>query len=265
LGCGAELTGDVVTLEHALPQWLAKEIDIPGVNLRHFLHDESKPEDALLRSHKLNTFGSRKVCCFCNNGWMSRLETQAKPYILDLMGQKASLLTLEDSTRLILSRWAVKTAFMIAAVQSIRYDLPWARFQSLREYENDGPNGCFVLASQQPCLPKGFLFTCPADVFSNEKPVQLRLGFSVNHLHFVVVLPILDAPRMVKTSGMIHIPMWPLELHVLAGYGLTPKDFHSPDRFMDYMTNLVEVGVVQPKEGIRLDVARENSSLPTVG
>ena len=90
-------------------------------------------------------------------GWMSRLETQAKPYTSDLMNQKTSPLALADSTRLILSRWAV-TAFMIALVQSIRYDLPWALFESLRNNENDGPNGCFVLASQQPCLPKGFLY-----------------------------------------------------------------------------------------------------------
>jgi hypothetical protein len=68
LGCGIELTSEVVTLEHALPQWLAKEIEMPGVSLNHFVHDESKPEDALLRRHKLNTFGSKKICCDCNGG-----------------------------------------------------------------------------------------------------------------------------------------------------------------------------------------------------
>ncbi len=52
LGCGTELTGEVITLEHSLPQWLAREIEMPGVALRHFMHDETQPEgesaDALL-------------------------------------------------------------------------------------------------------------------------------------------------------------------------------------------------------------------------
>ena len=56
LGCGVELTGEVVTLEHARPQWLADEIKLPGVKLKHYPHDEDKPQDALLRSHELNTF-----------------------------------------------------------------------------------------------------------------------------------------------------------------------------------------------------------------
>src|ERR1700741_4799613 len=60
LGCGVELTGEVITMEHALPQWLAKEIEKPGVKLRHFLHDENKPEDTPLGSHGLNKFGAKK-------------------------------------------------------------------------------------------------------------------------------------------------------------------------------------------------------------
>ena len=56
MGCSVELTGEVVTLEHARPQRLANEIKRPGVKLKHYLHDEDKPQDALLRNHELNTF-----------------------------------------------------------------------------------------------------------------------------------------------------------------------------------------------------------------
>jgi hypothetical protein len=255
LGCGVELTGDVVTLEHALPRWLAKEIELPGVSLRHFLHDESKPEDTLLRSHELNTFGSKKVCCVCNNGWMSRLETEARPTILGLMNQQTNLLSLADDARLVLSRWAVKTAFMISTVQSIKFDLPWHVFRALGKQEDAGPDGCFVLGSQQPCLPKGFLYTCPADEFDRGKFVQVRVGFSVNHLHLVVVIPLTEDSRMVKTAGAIHIPLWPLQLHVLAGYKNIPETLRTPYDYLDFLTNLVEVGVVTRNNGIRLEVA----------
>lgn len=218
LGCGIELTGEVVTLEHALPQWLAKEIEMPGVMFKHFLHDESKPQDALLRSYKLNRFGSKKVCCVCNNGWMSRLESEAKPLILGLMHQKTTILALTDEARQALSRWAVKTAFMVAVVQTLKFDLPWATFQNLGKHEDEGPHGCFVLGAQQPGLPKGFLYTYPSDGFIEGSPIQLRVGFSIQHLEFVVVIPIVQAPRMVRVVAALRVPLWPLDLHVMAGY-----------------------------------------------
>lgn len=259
LGCGAELTGEVVTLEHALPQWLAKEIERPGVKLKHFLHDEAKPQqDTLLRSHELNTFGAKQVCRVCNNGWMSRLETRAKPYILGLMRQKTSILTLTDEARLTLSRWAVKTAFVISVTQTLKFDLPWSVFQNLGQCEHDGPNGCLVLASQQPGLPGGFLYTCPSDGFVEGKPIQLRVGFSVDHLHFVVVIPIVQAPRMVRVGAAVHVPLWPLDLHVLAGYKAVPDKIESANQFLDFLTNLVEVGVVNLDESRRVEITRSN-------
>jgi hypothetical protein len=260
LGCEMELTGEVVTLEHALPQWLAKEIELPNVSLQHFRHDEAQAQDTLLRSHSLNTFGSKRICCFCNNGWMSRLEFGAKPFILDLMHQKTSILSLTDDARLILSRWTVKTAFMIALMQTIQYELPWTIFRTLGKQENDGPNGCFVLGTQQSNLPKGFLSTCHADLFSERQFFQVRVGFSVHHLHFVVVLPIVKALRAVRTTGMVHVPLWPLDLHILAAYKTTPKEgFESPHRFNDYLTDLVEAGAVSNKD--RLEIIEGNTAV----
>jgi len=258
LGCGIELTGEVMTLEHALPQWLAKEIELPGVKLRHYIHDDRKPEDALLRSYQLNTFGTKKVCCVCNNGWMSRLESDAKHDILGLMHQKTNIMALNDGARKVLSRWAVKTAFMISVVQTIQFELPWRVFQSLGKHENDGPDGCFVLASQQPNLPKGFIYTCPADGFVEGNPIQLRVGFSIDHLHFVVVIPIVQGPRFVRVAAALHVPLWPLDLHVLACYTRAPENIGTPNQFLDFLTNLVEVALVSRNDVVRLEVAQSS-------
>jgi hypothetical protein len=260
LACERELTGEIVSLEHAIPQWLAKEIELPGVSLRHFVHDECKADDALIRSHQLNTFGSKKICRICNNGWMSSLESAAKPLILDLMHGRTSILALTDVARLTLSRWAVKTTFMIAVLQTIQYELPWTIFQMLGKRENDGPNGCFVFGTQQPGLPKGFLHTCLADLFSEGQFFQVRVGFSVHQLHFVVVIPIVKALRAVKTSGMVHVPLWPLDLRVLATYKKIPESFESSYRFNDYLTNLVEAGAVS-KNGVHLEVIEANPAV----
>jgi hypothetical protein len=166
LGCGVELTAGVASLEHALPQWLADEIRMPGVSYNHFLRDEDKGTDELLRRHDISGLVIRKVCCACNNGWMSRMENQAKPYILDLMQQKVGVLALSDEPMQALSRWAVKTAFMLTAVQSIQHELPWDLFQNLGKDEDRGPDGCFVFASQQPNLPNA----------------SCLLFFQINHL-----------------------------------------------------------------------------------
>ena len=261
LGCGVQLTGEVVTLEHALPKWLAKEIEQPGVSLKQFLHDEGKPEDTLLRRYQLNTFGTKKVCRVCNNGWMSRLESEARPHILNLMHQKTSILTLTDDARRILSRWAVKTAFMISVVQMIQFELPWSVFQNLGERESEGPDKCFVLASQQPNMPKGFLYTCPSDGFVEGKPVQLRIGFSIHHLHFVVVIPIVQGLRMVRVAAALHVPLWPLDLHVLAAYKAAPENIGSPNQFLDFLTNLVEVGMVSNEKVVRIEMVPERPTI----
>jgi hypothetical protein len=265
LGCGADLTSESATLEHVLPQWLAKEIERPGINLEHSLHDERRPEqDTVLRSHGLNKFATRKVCAACNNGWMSRLESGAKPLILGLMYQKTSILTLTDEARLVLSRWATKTAFMISRVQSMQFELPWATFQRLGEYEKEGPQGCLVLGSQQPGLPKGFLYTCPSDEFPVGTPVQLRVGFSIHHLHFVVVIPIVEGLRMISAGAAVHVPMWPLDLQILSGYKPVPEKIETPNAFLDFLTNLVAVGIVQRKSVVHLELEPANPSRMTL-
>jgi hypothetical protein len=50
------------------------------------------------------------VCGPCNNGWMSQLETEARPYIIDLL---TGFGTLDADGLQVLGRWAVKTAMMI--------------------------------------------------------------------------------------------------------------------------------------------------------
>jgi hypothetical protein len=252
LGCAIELSGDVVTLEHILPQWLASEIERPNVKLKHFLHDEEK-EDTLLRSYKLNTFTTRQVCARCNNGWMSRLEDQAKPIILPLMRQERSILMLTDDERRTLSRWAAKTAFMIAVSQTIKFQLPWDIFQALGKVETSGPEACFVFANQQTNLPKGFLYTNPSDHFSMGVPIQVRSGFSIDYLHFVVVIPFDKEPRMARVAAGLHTPLWPLDLGVLAFYKPIPKALPTANAYLDFLTNLVEVGVLAKQETVRLE------------
>lgn len=247
VGCDIELAGGAATREHVLAQWLADEISLPGVNLKQYLHDEDKAENELLRSHGLNNFVVKNVCADCNGGWMSRLENQAKPLILGLISEQTALRNLLPNDRLIVSRWAVKTALMILSNQRTKYELPWRVFQNLRTDEERGPDGCFVLAAQLLMLPNGFSYTCRPNIFSEaQAPVQFKVGFAVNRLHFVVVVPVLEAQRVLRFDSNIHVPLWPsVSFGFRTPRSSYPAGFESVAHMQDFLTSLVEAGIAE--------------------
>jgi hypothetical protein len=245
VGCGAELTGGFATREHVVAQWLAAEIRLPGVSLKHYLHDQAKAEDTLVRRHDLNNFAVKKICAGCNEGWMSRLEVQAKPLVLRLMRQQTSLRDLPPDARLVVSRWAVKTAFMILSVQQTKYELPWKTFEYLRINEGSGPDGCIVIGAQLAMLPEGLSYTChPMELHESRGPVQFRVGFAINHLHLVSIIPILEGPRVARFDPNVHFPIWPPDVISIANVQPSnPFGFESVERMQDYLTGLVEAGI----------------------
>ena len=247
VGCGVELTGGVITREHALAQWLGAEIELPGASLKQYLHDEDKTEDELLRRHGLNNFAIKNVCVNCNGGWMSRLENLAKPLILGLINQGTALRDLLPHDRLVISRWAVKTAFVILSIQQTRYELPWRMFQSLGTDEERGPDECFVFAGQLSMLPDGFSYTCHPNILSEaQAPVQFRVGFAVNRLHFVVIIPVLEGQRVLRFDPRIHVPLWPsVSVGFPTPHDTYPAGFDSLGRMQDFLTGLVEAGIAQ--------------------
>jgi hypothetical protein len=56
---------------------------------------------------------TRTVCALCNNGWMSRLETAAKPILENLFSARRQneTRTLSPDEATVLARWAVKTSW----------------------------------------------------------------------------------------------------------------------------------------------------------
>jgi hypothetical protein len=247
VGCGAELTGSVATREHALAQWLAAEVELPGARLKHYLRDEEKTEDELLRCHGLNNFAVKNVCADCNGGWMSRLENHAKPFILGLINQQTALRELLPDARLVVSRWAVKTAFMILSIQHTKHELPWRIFQNLGTDEERGPDECSVLAAQLAKLPDGFLYTCHPNILSEtQPPVQFRVGFAVNRLHFAVIIPVLEGQWVLRFDPNIHVPLWPhVSVRLATPLSSYPAGFDSVPRMLDFLTGSVEAGIAR--------------------
>lgn len=241
-GCGQLLTKSMVSKEHILPRWLSEEIKRPELALKQHLHDEDKAENELLRSHDLDSFVIKNVCRDCNNGWMSRLETRSKPILLQLMNQARDLSNLADDERRTVAGWAIKTAFMIASTQKNRFELPWRFFQQLSKEPERIPQQCIVVGTQLGFLPEGFLWACPTDELQPGQPaIQARVGFSVNRLHFVVVIPFQDARRIVRCSGL-HLLLWPVDVEEIVCPQLLPR-VSEAGRLINMLTNMVEAGV----------------------
>jgi len=78
-----------------------------GVNLR------TKANNAKISMRLMHDMWAYCLTMVKKPGWMSLLEHQANPLILQLMKAERSILMLTDDERRILSRWAVKTAFLI--------------------------------------------------------------------------------------------------------------------------------------------------------
>jgi hypothetical protein len=90
-------------------------VELPGVNIEHRVVNEEGM--TLLRTHDLNNFTFKSICRDCNNTWMSRLESEAKPLLLPLIEGMLAGGALSIDERRLLARWAFKTAFMILAGQ----------------------------------------------------------------------------------------------------------------------------------------------------
>lgn len=245
VGCAQPLTG--ASREHVLPEWLAKEVFIPDAQLKQYRRDEDAQKQDLLRAHGLNNFVVKNVCEDCNNGWMSELENRAKPFILDLMNEDQTIKGHALDGKLALSRWATKTAFMIASTQQNQTTLPWTPFTNMRSNRDSGPDGCFVFVGQVFALNQGFTFACLSDYrASDEKEiVQLRVGFSIKRIHLVVVIPIVEGQRVVRIDQRMHRPLWPPGVTIQNQSVTAPPGFASLGEAQYFLTNLVQAGLLE--------------------
>ena len=105
------------TGEDAWPQWLIKRFPSSDVARTYLERVERAVNSWHTRKPKLVV---KRVCSGCNNGWMSRLENEAKPVLESILDGR--LQSLDPSAQLTLAKWAVKTAMVLEAIDSSR---PW--------------------------------------------------------------------------------------------------------------------------------------------
>jgi hypothetical protein len=104
--------GNASTKEDVWPVWLQKRFR--SDEARVFAERQSAP----LGSWKSRNAALqvRRLCEDCNNGWMSRLENEAKPLVESILNDQ--LRTITSSAQSTIAVWAMKTAMVLEAVGS---------------------------------------------------------------------------------------------------------------------------------------------------
>jgi hypothetical protein len=99
--------------EDVLPKWIAREF--PGTWRTVF----GQSGKTFAKRGEIGIV-SRLPCTECNNGWMSRLESAAKPVLIPLMKGVASDLAPEQQK--IISAWLLKTCIMVEVLHDTNPD-----------------------------------------------------------------------------------------------------------------------------------------------
>lgn len=111
--------------EDAWPLWLTQRFPKNKVAIMEAQRGKKELQTWHQKGPKLKV---KCVCPRCNNGWMSQLEGQVKPFVEELLKPKSTLIDTQQQASL--GVWSVKNAMVFEA---LRDDQPWFYLSSERK------------------------------------------------------------------------------------------------------------------------------------
>jgi len=207
--------------EHVLPQWLLGYLKIRGEDISptHYSF-QSGSTVVSTRRHKVDNLVEGRVCSKCNNGWMSSLESEAKPLLVPLMEAEKEVVALKPDERLKVARWAFKTALVLNSASNFHKNVPPAHFYHLYNTQESLPPSIAVIGQQHHgdspfyWLQMSFVLTSDqaADLSMEEAKALVatsyKISFQLKKLLIVVAWWPHPGWRYVIWRG-IHVPLWP--------------------------------------------------------
>jgi hypothetical protein len=204
--------------EHVFPLWLLKYLSIEGVIISPTHSDKITGDTKSKRRHDLSNFVSGGICEQCNNGWMSDLENAAKPILIDLIDLKKETKDLSRDERMVISRWATKTIYVLNLASNYFKNIPIHHFKYIKDFEDSLPSGIIVLAQQHHSSEKFYWLQSATWVINSyddfsiyQKPlseesykISIQLG---NLILLVAYNPIEDLAYSIWRG--IHVPFYP--------------------------------------------------------
>ena len=217
LFCEELINSENKSIEHVIPKWLLELLQIKDLEIEP---SHITPEENLVskRKHNLESLKAGNICRDCNNGWMSKLENEAKPIIEDLISLKRLCIDLNDQERLILARWTTKTAYTLNAGSNYHKNIPPEHYSYLYKNKNLLPANVWSFAQQHHASQAFYWLQWPAWALNNVeenhaeieqlKTQAYKISFQFSNLLLTVFYLPLNEYIPVLWKG-IHIPMYP--------------------------------------------------------
>jgi hypothetical protein len=194
--------GRPVEKEHVFPRWSQPYLAHPagpGTHRHEVIRGGGATEAQTWRDEPA-TVEHKCVCRSCNNGWMSRLENTAQPYLLSAMQGHQRTYYREGLTQL--ATWATKTALVSGC--RFKPSTPASLYRDL--YENRLPSvGTRVWFGATNLKQLTFLDHRPCRVSVGNKPPDAVNGYAttlaIGHLAFYVFAREADSPPQTEFGG----------------------------------------------------------------
>jgi hypothetical protein len=207
--------GGASSNEHVIPQWLLTHLSLPGGDM--MFQGIADSETGILsqppRVHSSFGFVQGRICAECNNGWMSRLETAAKPVLVPLIEQHRSLESLTPLEAACLAKWAVKTAYLHSWTAPLRRRTPLTHLKSLSGDTGAPEDGVAVFGMQSTFTQQSAYvqtdhwpqFAVSTETPSSQSPgAAYKIGLQFRHLYLLVAFWPLHGAAFAGVQGMHH-------------------------------------------------------------
>ena len=204
-----------LSAEHVFPDWSQPYLTSPhgqGTHERTILHADGTKDEVSHRGDPA-TITVRAVCEPCNTGWMSRLESKAKPFLLSMI--QGHTRTYHPAGQKLLAMWAVKTALVSGS--KLKPRTPESFYSALFTAQKP-PDKTLVWLIATPRPYFTYVDYRPLKVSkTDEPPVTTENAYAallgIAHLAFYVVgwsdnEPDLDPLKSFEKS---MLPLWPIQ------------------------------------------------------
>lgn len=175
--------------------------------------EEGEPKD--VRRHRFQDFVEGRICQDCNNGWMSDLETEARPLLLELSSRRGALPRLGAEETKLLARWAAKTAYMLNSASNFPFATPNEHFRTLHEGQlEDGVHvfGGYHLAKPHLSWVQGPIWRTERQLgrqrFDELAPHSYKVTLVIGHLMLLVAYWPDPTWHYLMTTN-VHRRIWP--------------------------------------------------------
>jgi hypothetical protein len=176
-----------VTREHVWPKWL-QDVLPNYTRTANYIHqvgdEEPRTWSAPIASMTVNV-----VCESCNGGWMSRLETAAKPLLVPMINGRRT--TLDKPQQRTIATWTLKTTMMLEQMDPEPVDIHPKHYPFLYEHGEPPATAWVWIGANDATRWHTFRYAWGLDLHVQEFPGADPNGYvatlAVRHLGLQVI------------------------------------------------------------------------------